>query len=57
MFPSFGYLMISCGFVWFSYGFGMFPVDFNRRASPDLRLSYDLRWLCIVSLLFRYVSD
>ena len=49
--PIFGYLMIPYGFVWFSYGFAMFLVDFNRRPSPDLWLSYDLglRFLCSVS--------
>ena len=39
--PIFGYLMIPSGFVCFSYGFVMFLVDFNRRPSPDLWLSYD----------------
>ena len=55
--PIFGYLMISYGFVWFSYGFAMFPIDFNRRPSPDLRLSYDFLWFCIVFLWFCYVSN
>ena len=27
----FAYLMISDGFAWFSYGFAMLAVDFNRR--------------------------
>ena len=50
--PIFGHLMISYGLVWFCYGFGMFPVDFNHRPSPDLRLSYHFPWICMVSLGF-----
>ena len=45
--PIFGYLMLSVGFVWFSFGFAMFPVDLNRRSSPDLRLSDDFLWFSI----------
>ena len=35
----------------FSYGFPLFLLDFNRRPSPDLRLSYDCLWFCIVFLM------
>ena len=34
----------------FSYDFVIFPVDFNRRLSPDLRLSFDFLGCCIVFL-------
>ena len=40
--------MIYCGYVWFSIGFAMFLVNFNRRPSPDLLLSYDFPWFCMV---------
>ena len=54
--PIFGYFMISYGLVLFSYGFAMFPVDVNRRPSPELRLSYDFFWFSMVFLWFFYVS-
>ena len=34
--PIFNYLMISYGVVWFSYVFGMYPVDFSRRPFGSL---------------------
>ena len=48
----FGYLMISYGFVLFSDGFAILAVDFNRRPSHDLRLSYVFLWFSIVFLWF-----
>ena len=39
--PIFSYLMIPDRFPLVSYGFAMFLVDFNRRPSSDLQLSYD----------------
>ena len=54
--PIFGSLMISYGFpmvfLWFCY----VPVEFNRRPSPDLRLSYGFLWFCMVFQWFVYVS-
>ena len=45
--------MISYGFFhWFSFGFDMLPVDFDRRPSPDLWLSYDSPWFCYVFAMF-----
>ena len=38
--PIFAYLMNSYGFLWFSYGFATFPIDFNRR--PLARSSVNL---------------
>ena len=37
-------------FLRFSHVFAMFLVDFNRR--PDLWLSYDFLWFCMVSFVF-----
>ena len=42
--PIPGDLMIAYGFSLFSNAFGMFLIDFNRRPSPDFRLSYDFHW-------------
>ena len=42
--------------IYCSYGFAMLPVDFNRRPSPDLQLSYDFIFNCIVFLWVCYVS-
>ena len=46
-------------FHWFSYVFDLFPVDFNRRPSPDPRFSYDFLWFSIgfpiVLLCFRFI--
>ena len=38
--PILGDLMIAYGFALFSNAFAMFLIDFNRRPSPDLLLSY-----------------
>ena len=58
--PINGYLMVSYSFLMAfllcSYGFAMFPVDFSRRASPDLRLSYDFLWFSYDFPWFCYVS-
>ena len=50
--PIFGYLMISHGFVLFSNSFVMLQVDLNHRPLPDLRLSYNFLWCCLVFLCF-----
>ena len=46
-------------FHWLAFVFDMFPVDFNRRTSPDLRLCYDFIWFSIgfplVLLCFRLI--
>ena len=55
--PIFGYLLVSYGFrMVFIFLFRMFPVDFNRRPSPDLQLSYDFLRFCMVFSWFYYAA-
>ena len=44
-------------FHWFSFVFDMFPVDFNRRPLPDLRLSYDFLPFSYGFPMLCYVSN